>query len=773
MRARISLEVVYTFRTLWRQRFYTCAVIMTMGLGLGANAVLAAVLEALYLRPLPYVEGNRIALSGAVWQPELASPSAGGALASGPFAVAAGYRSGEGTVLVGAEALRVRMAAVSASFFDVFRDAPLRGRTLSGSDDTSRVGVVISQRLAAMLSSTTPASLVVNGVRRDVIGVMPASFEFPSRADLWILHDQVSTGFYGGARFLNTVVRLRDGVTIEAARGALPRQPDGAESEDALVSLRETLHRDLGSRLLLSEWMAALLLALSWVAVLHSQVLRISGRTAEFATRLALGARPRHLLALIWIESVLLYGGGALVALAMSALSAPYVSRALPERLAQTLSVGVSWRTMAATAGLTLACACIGSLVAAAKMRRLSGGAAGGSGARAIEGQAMAPGGASVLLVGLQVAFTTAAVVCTLLLWHSFAKVVGTEFGLDTAGLVAFRVELPADARGRQVVPLVEAALRHEPFVTSAGSTSHLPLRDVGGFLVPVSRSDEPASTAVPAHFRAASAGYFTTAGTAIIEGRGLAASSATGSPEIVVNERLARMLWPTGSAVGRRVRLPFDREHPLAEVVGVAASVKHFGLTEDAEPEIYAPIEKWQLPVMTVVVRTQEPFDAAVAHLRDVTRRVSPGVAVFDFVRVQDVLAASYRDRQLQSLLALLLTIVALLVAFTTLFAVVGLMLRSRAREVAIRLALGASRATVLRNMASRAALAAGGGLVVGLGLAWVAGRYLQSLLFQLPSSDPMSYVAACAVVGGCATLAAMEATRRCTRDDVLSTLR
>jgi hypothetical protein len=145
----MSLEIVYTFRTLWRQRFYTCAVMLTMGLGLGANAVLAAVLETLYLRPLPYFEGSRIALSKAVWQPEGANHSTGGALGSGPVAVAAGYRSGEGTVVVGEEPLRVHMAAVTASFFEVFRDAPLRGRTFAGSDNSSRVGVVISQRLAA------------------------------------------------------------------------------------------------------------------------------------------------------------------------------------------------------------------------------------------------------------------------------------------------------------------------------------------------------------------------------------------------------------------------------------------------------------------------------------------------------------------------------------------------------------------------------------------------------------------------------------------------
>jgi ABC-type antimicrobial peptide transport system permease subunit len=160
-------------------------------------------------------------------------------------------------------------------------------------------------------------------------------------------------------------------------------------------------------------------------------------------------------------------------------------------------------------------------------------------------------------------------------------------------------------------------------------------------------------------------------------------------------------------------------------------------------------------------------------ARVRALVHRAAPGVAVFDYTRVQDVLSASYRDRQLQSLLALACGVVSIALASTTIFAVVGLLLRARAREVAIRMALGASRLAVLESMTRGAAIAAGGGLAAGLLLSWMSGRYLQSLLYQLENRDPLSFMAAAILVSATALVASLEAARRCTGEEALSRLR
>ncbi len=769
----MTLEFLHTLRALSRQRLYTGMVLLIMGVGLGANAVLVAVADALFLQPLPYRDGERIALLEEFWQTGPGTELNGASPAVPAFAAVAGYRSGDGTIGVAGEPLRVRMAAVTPSFFEVFRDAPLRGRTFASPGMADTHGVVIGERLAGTLDPGA-TSVVVDGLRLDIIGVMPAAFEFPGRAEVWILAEDVGFAFYGDTQYLRGIARIKPAVEIAAARQALRAQTTAGGREtadDAIVPLRETLSTGLADKMRLAEWLASLILVVSWVAVLNGQVLRLAGRSREFATRLALGARPRHLLALVGLESAALYGGGAVLALGIAALGSQFASRLLSDRVAHTISVGVSLRTVLATAGLATACALLASVVAAWRIRGLSVRASAGDGARAIESEAMAPGGLSLALVGAQVALTTAAVVCTLLLWQSFRNVLRTEAGIDPSGIIAFRVETPAgtDPRTNDIVQRIEDALRAEPGVDAVGSTSHLPLRDFGGFMIPVSGSDGAVSSAPPAYYRAVSPGYFATIGTRLLEGRAFTRADGIGARHVVLNERLAQSLWPGQSAVGRRVRLPFDKENPLAEVVGVVASVRHFGLTSDAKPEIFLPNRP---PVMTMVVKAGQR-SVTEARIRALVHGAAPSVVVFEYTRVQDVLSGSYRDRQLQSLLALACAVVSIAVASTTIFAVIGLLLRTRAREVAIRMALGASRLAVLEGMTRSAAIAASSGLAAGLLLAWLSGRYLQSLLYQLESRDPLSFTAAAILVSATALVASLEAARRCTGEETLARLR
>jgi putative ABC transport system permease protein len=767
----MTLEFLHTLRALSRQRLYVVTVLLIMGVGLGANAVLVAVADALFFQPLPYRDGERIALLAELWQTGPGTEMDGAAPAVPAFEAVAGYRSGEGTIGIAGEPLRVRIAAVTPSFFEVFRDAPLRGRTFA-SPGTGIHGVVIGERLAGTLDAGA-TSVVVEGQRLDILGVMPAGFEFPGRAEVWILAEDVGFAFYGGARYLKGIARLKPGIGIPAARQALRAQATAGSREaadDALVPLRDTLSTGLADKMRLAEWLSFLILLVSWVAVLHSQVLRLMGRSREFSTRLALGASPRHLLGLVGLESAALYGGGAVIALGVAALGGRFVSTLLSERVAHTVRVGVSWRTVAATVGLAAACALLAALVAASRIRGLSVGSSAGDGARAIESEALAPGRLSLALVGAQVALTTASVVCTLLLWQSFNNVLRTEAGIDPAGIIAFRVELPAgDTRALDVVERIEDALRAEPAVDAVGSTSHLPLQDLGGFLLPVSGSEQAATAALPAHYRAVSPGYFATIGSRLVEGRAFTRADGQGPHRVVLNERLAGSLWPGQSAVGRRLRLPFDKNNPLAEVIGVVANVRHFGLTKEAEPEIYLPT---RAPVMTVVAKTRQP-GLTEGRIRELLHGAAPGVAAFDFRRVQDVLSGSYRDRRLQGVLALACAVVSLAVASTTIYAVVGLLLRTRAREVAIRMALGASRLAVLRSMTRSALIAAGGGLCSGLLLSWMSAKYLQSLLYQLESRDPLSFTVASILIATAALGASLEATRRCTGESTLARLR
>jgi len=769
----MMLEFVHTLRALSRRRLYTAMVLLIMGVGLGANAVLVAVADALFLQPLPYRDGERIALLDELWQTGPGTRLDGASPAVPAFDAVAGYRSGEGTIGVAGEPVRVRMAAVTPSFFEVFRDAPLRGRSFASPGTAGTHGVVIGERLAGTLDAGATA-IVVDGVRRDILGIMPAAFEFPGRADVWMLATDVGYGFYGGTTYLNAAARLKPDVGIAAARQALRAQATAGSrdvDDDALVPLRETLSTGLADKTRLAEWLSSLILLVSWVAVLHAQVLRLTGRSREFATRLALGARPRHLLALVGLESAALYGGGTALALGIAAIGSQFASRLLSDRVAHTIPVGVSWRTALATAGLAAACALLAGLVAAWRIRGLTVGASAGDGARTVESEAMAPGGLSLVLVGAQVALTTAAVVCTLLLWQSFRNVLRTESGIDPSGTIAFQVEMPAgtDFRTNDVVQRIEDALRVEPGLDAVGSTSHLPLRDFDGFQIPLSGSEGAASAALPAYYRAVSPGYFATIGTRLVDGRAFTRADGVGVHHVVLNERLAQSLWPGERAVGRRIRLPWDKDNPFAEVVGVVASVRHFGLTADAEPEFFLPT---RAPVMTMVVKAGQPT-VTEARIRALVHGVAPGVVVFDYTRVQDVLSSSYRDRRLQSLLALACAVVSIAVASTTIFAVIGLLLRARAREVAIRLALGATRFDVLESMTRGAAVAAGGGLAAGLLLSWMGGRYLEALLYQLESRDPLSFTAAAVLVSMTALVASLEAARRCTGEETLARLR
>ena len=293
----------------------------------------------------------------------------------------------------------------------------------------------------------------------------------------------------------------------------------------------------------------------------------------------------------------------------------------------------------------------------------------------------MAPGGLSLVLVGAQVALTTAAVVCTLLLWQSFRNVLRTESGIDPSGTIAFQVEMPAgtDFRTNDVVQRIEDALRAEPGLDAVGSTSHLPLRDFDGFLIPRERQRGrgvgAASGLLPSRFPR----LFRDDWDAPLDGRAFTRADGVGVPP----RRGQRA--PRAIAVARRKggRTPppaaVRQGQSVADVVGVVATVRHFGLTADAEPEIFLPT---RASVMTMVVKAGQPT-VTEARIRALVHGVAPGVVVFDYTRVQDVLSRSYRNRWLQSLLALACAVVSIAVASTTIFAVIGLLLRARAREV------------------------------------------------------------------------------------------
>lgn len=800
-------EAYRAARSLAARPGFTLTVIVTLGLGIGANVAIFAVVNAVLIEPLPYPESDRIVTirhrAPGLSMQEL--ESSGGMVRfyqsySRTVSHIAVVRSQASNLIGGERPVRVDVASVTPEFFDVMRVGPMLGRRFVEEDaDPGAPPVVILSYAGWQTHFGGDRSILgrvveVDGVQAEVVGVMPKGFDFPGPEYAALLASGIDRDGPFGAFGVRSVARLAPGVALEDARSEIEslqaRLPEmfpeltqdffeRAQWQVDVSRLRDVVVHDVQTALWVILVTVGFVLLIACANVANLFLVRSESRKRDLAIRTALGASRGRLAGSVLTESVLLglAGGVAGMALATVAVRALVASEAA--RLPRLHEVGIDGTTLA-FAGLISVLAGLG--FGALPLPGLLSGrldaalreARGGTGAR--ERHRMR----KVLIVG-QVALALVLLTGSGLMLRSFQRLRAVDPGFRPENVLTLGISLGAGvdrtAAAETYLRLLDevAAL---PGVEAAGVTGALPILSgtaTGSSFQIESRPEAGEELPLVAMFGAISSGHFEALGVPLLEGRPVERrDDMTTSPAVWVNRTFAhRYLGDT--PVGERIR--FGPRQPWLEVAGVVGDVRGYGLAEYAQPMAYLPIttpmSEIQLGLMFLTVRTAGEPLALLPSVRATIERVAPEIPLTTARSMESVVKDSLKETSFLMAVLGAAALVALVLGAIGLYGVISYVASQRTREIGLRIALGAEPGRV-RSMLVRQGLAVVAiGLLIGLGASFALTRLMAALLFEVSTTDPFAFAAAIAVLAAVSLLASYLPSWRASRIEPVAALR
>ena len=818
------MDLRVAMRAIVRSPGFAALIVATMALGIGGNTTMFAVIRAVFLRPLPFPDPERLV---TVWEsdpergirrqrvsgPNFVDWEAQGSVFDAMGALPGWTGGPAGTFnVVGREGMeRVPGLYASSGFFRVLGVQPELGRAL-GPDDDRRQGerhVVISHtywkdHLAAdprVLGKTIEID-TFRGGKFAVIGVMPPGFEFPRGASLWL-----SLGDWGGGPlppldmaerccpWHAVFARLKPGVTADRAASELtviakrisaqhPGAPRVARVQ--VVPLRESL---VGThRLALGTLFGAVgcVLLIGCANVANLMLSRGVGRHKELFTRIALGATRARIARQLIVESLLLCGPGAIAGVLVALWAQGPLARAIEGRIPLVEDTRVDAAVLGFAVLLTVISGVVCGLAPliewpAADLRG--------------RGQTESPTTKRLrqaLVVG-EVALAVILVASAGLLLRTVAKLQAVDVGFQMERILSVSIDVttgPLRGRGNaarflgELIPRIAAL----PGVGRVGATTETPL-EAGTAEQSITREDRPALLAAESPQVMQSAvtpGYFGALGVAVKNGRSFTeADTATGTLVAILNETAARRYWPGEDpigkrfAVGSRERFGFFRA-PLApgavewrEVVGVVADTRSAGFAADVQPEVYYSYQQFPLYDPKLLVRTTGDPLALTPAIRREIRALSDRAVVTRVRTMEQVAAESLVEPRLRATLVASFSTIALALGMLGIYSVMSYTVGQRSQEIGIRMALGAQNAQVSRMIVGQAIRMTMVGILIGLAGALAAARWIGSLLFGIPPLDVPTFVGTCLLMLTASMLASYPPGRRAMRVDPAVALR
>jgi putative ABC transport system permease protein len=808
--AGLFIDIRSGWRLHMRRPVFAAATVAMLGTAIGAASAVFSLVQAVILRDLPFAEPERL-----VWMYNARTERH-----RAPFSIPDlnDYRTANTTLtgiavftnwtanLTGpGDAERLEGTRVSGDFFPLLGSQPLLGRAIEPRDEASAERVVVlthgvwTRRFGGD-PAVVGSRILLNGAAYAVIGVMPSAFVFPFRdAEVAVplsLRDDVRRSDRG-ANFLRVVARLRPQATIAQAKVDLDTIAHRLQRQYPIDDARKTgvnlypLHAEIISdyREILWTLFAAVIVvvAIGCGNLATLLLLRAAARTPELALRLSLGARPGRLMRQLIIEAGLLAAGGGVlgVCVALAAISSwrAFGPTGFPRAAEIAIDGYVLTFTLVLSAAVTLVCGAVPGWMAVHNVadtirratRTLTGSRRDGRVRRAFV--VVQIGGAAVLLV------------CMGLVARAFSRLEQVDPGFTPDHALTVQLSLPpARYGGRDAILRLYDTLRVQlddvNGVRAVGAVSLLPLSGLLS-IMDIAFPDRPAPPPdeVPqAHYRIASAGYFSAAGIGIIDGREFTgADNLQGAPVAIVSRSLAERYWPGERAVGKYLQtVQGSAPARPAQVVGVVKDVKQFTVDGAATADLYVPLE--QAPAsqasalaarMYLVVRTDLDPRQVVANVRRVVRAVDPDIAASSVRSLDEVLAASLGGRRAGVRLLETFGEVALLLAAIGVYAIVAFAADARTREMAIRSAFGASRRDLVSLVVATELRSVCVGIAGGLAAALVVARSLGSALYSVSASDPGTYIAVALLLFGVTFVAAWLPAMRAGRVDPAELLR
>lgn len=807
-------DLRYGVRLLFRAPVTSAAAILSLALGIGGTTTMFSAVDAVLLRPLPYASPDRLVLVSAT-SPALGLSSTtrrGGDLSPADFLDYRSSTSFEGLAAVSTSAVRLTgdgapeqatAAQVSGNFFSLLGVNAIAGRTFHAIDDAPGrpAQAVLSESLwrrrYGARTDLIGRTIRVSDEAMEVVGVMPAHFQFEEKVDLWVLGDRGVPRLTSlqnlpqnrDVHMLTVVGRLRDGVSIPEAQAELdvisarlgrefPSTNKGWAT--ALDPLQSALVGHTQQMLVLLFAAVALMLLIASVNVANLMLVRTKARALELAMRSALGASPGRVLRQILAESAVLAVCGGLLGLLLAAWGVNVLVQFAPEGLPRLDEIAVNARIAAFALILTAAVAFAFGVWPAWRASRQPLNTAVQGSVRSTAGHERRR--SQLLLVWGELTVAQVLLVAAGLLLASFARLTSLDPGFDPNDLVAVDVSLPGskyrDAEAR--IRFHEAVLERvaaTPGIQNAAMAMQAPMRPMITRGVWIEgRPDPPPGEYNFTAFLTVSEHYFDTTGIRILRGRAIGRDDVMRSPDVVVvNEAFVRRFFPDEDPIGRRIGYGRrESEHYWHTIVGIAVDTRE-QLGQETRPTTFAPFRQGLDPFTfsAYLVKSSLPVASVGEAVQRAVLAVDPDQPVSRLRAVQDDMRTSVATQQFTMLIAAAFAGLALVLAAVGTFGVMSHVVRGRTREIGVRMALGATRTSILGLVLGEAAGVVLASALVGLAAAAALGPSIQSLLYEVRPGDPLTLAAAGATLMCVALAASYIPVRRMLTQNPLASLR
>ena len=791
----LAQDLRFAARSLRHAPGFAAIAVLTTALGIGSTTAVFTVVNAVLLRPLPFASADRLVAPSY-------GPRDGGSRLSdrqylelerhaSPFSGIATFSNLPVTLTGSGDPVRLNSASVTPDFFRVLGVSPAFGSVFARApgDGSVVLGDAIWRSRFAADSSLIGRRVTLDGVPRTVVGIMPAGFTFPSRAEIWTPLEVRADPNQSFSR--PVVARLRDDVTLEQARAALaalmtafePPAPDDRNPPVVtLVPLKSLVIGDSRRPLLIFSGAVALVLLIACTNVTNLLLMRAGTRQRELAVRGALGASRSRLLRQLLTEStvIAMLGGVAGVLLAILGVRA-FLGLAPPEALPRLDSIGVNGPVLAFAVALSMITGIGFGVAPAFQATRRSVRDDIAEGARTAS---PSRGRMRSLLVIAEMALALVLLAGAGLLIRSFQRIRSVDLGFRPANIYTATVELPTasypDTRAmRAVHGRVLDGLARIPGVEAAGAVNWRPLGSMHitgdmrlGDGRPVPEGFLPFKLAV-------SPDYFPAMGIALRRGRAFTAQDAANSPGvIVISQSIADRFWPDTDPLGERISME-DNPEPKdwLTIVGIVDDVVQEGVTTGAAPALYQPLEQVIRPFflghMNFVVRSAAAPEIIAPAMRAAIRDADPNLPVQTIATMDRVILSTIGDRLFQTRLLVFFSIIALVLAAIGIYGVTAYAVTERRHEIGVRMALGAHAGDVVRMVLGRTVALVIPGVVLGALGALLATRVLSKLLFGVGADDPATFVSVVVLLATVAIVATVGPARRAARVNPVEALK
>jgi putative ABC transport system permease protein len=797
-------DLSYAIRLARRHLAPAAVLVLTMALGIGGSTAMFSLVEAVLLRPLPYADEDRIVM---VWETE---PSEGVDKKVGTPGNFQDWRTDTRTIdhlsglarfeatLTGVgDPRRLDGRRVSANIFPALGVQPLLGRAFTVDDELPGAEVVIVAHhfwrdVLGAGAGVIGSRILLNDAPRTIVGVMPPAFELPRGPDdFWVplvFSDWERQA--RGSHWLMALGRLKPDVTraqaqadMDVIAARLARDfPRWNAREGLLVEpVRDEMMAGLRRPVLVLMGAVMLVLAIACINAANLLLARASLRHQEVAIRAALGAGRVQLIRQLLTESIALAVVAAVIGAALAWFGTNALRAMMPDSLAPLRDIAVNGRVLAFAAAAATVTGVLFGLAPALQLARQQ--TSGGLDAERTSTAARVTRTARTL-VTVELALAMVLLVGAALFVQSLTRLTSVDPGFRPDSVLAFTIELPRSrypdpSRWSAMLDQLMTRLEQEPAVLAAGAISWLPLTTGGGsnalFVEGHPLPGPGEETYV--FYRLITPRYFTAMGIPLLAGRFFDhRDSSDSSRVVVINRTMAQRYWPNQSPIGRRVSFaPVPRPQDWMTVVGVVGDTRQETLADAVDIEMFAPATQeanW-FPPSDVVVRTAgDPLSIAEAARRHV-RALDPSMAVDRMQTLEAVVATSAAASRFRTLLVAVFGSVAVVLSTIGIYGLLSLSVAVRCREIGVRTSLGAGPRQISRLVLREGLRLTIIGIVVGVAIAFIAARSLESLLYETRATDPWTYAAIAALLFAIALVACYLPARRAARMDPVAAMR